>query len=71
MLDNLVTPIVAIAVILGITFPIWLLILLARFVRNVGRIADTLEATHASWLQYVQLPLEQHARRVSNSAFGR
>lgn len=43
MLDNLVTPIVAIAVILGITFPIWSLILLARFVRNTGRIADALE----------------------------
>lgn len=71
MLDSLVTPVVAIAIILGITLPIWFLVLLVRLVRNVGRIADTLEAAHVSWLQHVQLPLEHKVRAVSNSAFGR
>lgn len=43
MLDNLVTPVVAVAIILAITFPIWFLVLLARFVHHVGRIAEALE----------------------------
>lgn len=71
MLDNLVTPVVAIAIILGITLPIWLLVMLARLVYHVHRIADELESAHTSWLQHVQMPLERHVREVSNSMFAR
>lgn len=42
MLDSLVTPVVAVAIILAITFPIWFLVLLVRFVHEVRRIADAL-----------------------------
>lgn len=40
MLDNLVTPVVAVAIILAIAFPIWGLVLTVRFVHQVKRIAD-------------------------------
>lgn len=43
MLDNLVTPVVAIAILLGITLPIWLLVLLVRLVHQVRRVAGALE----------------------------
>lgn len=44
MLDNLVTPVVAVAIILGITLPIWFLVLLVRLVHQVRRVADALDS---------------------------
>lgn len=48
MLENLVTPVVAVAILLGITLPIWFLVLLVRLVHNVVRIADSLEDIYLS-----------------------
>lgn len=71
MLDNLVTPIVAIAVILGITFPIWLLVLAARFVQHVGRIAGALERLNESRPGDFGAASERGLHAIANSMFGR
>jgi len=65
MLENLATPVVAIALILGITFPIWLLVLFVRLVRNVGRIADEVEAFTRWYVEHASREAIERQRKVS------